>query len=43
MEEARDRVDYLKTYGFANAKIYPGGETHVIWLLVDEKERYGQK
>jgi formate dehydrogenase iron-sulfur subunit len=43
MTEARDRVDYLKTHGFPGAKIYPGGETHVIWLLVDDKERYGQQ
>jgi Fe-S-cluster-containing dehydrogenase component len=43
MEEARDRVDYLRTHGFAGAKIYPGDSTHILWVLVDDKERYGQK
>ncbi|MGE5838615.1 MAG: 4Fe-4S dicluster domain-containing protein [Deltaproteobacteria bacterium] len=43
MEEARDRVDYLKTHGFASAKLYPGDSTHILWVLVDDKERYGQK
>ena len=42
MAEAKDRVSYLKTHGFPSARVYPGDSTHIIWLLIKEKDLYGQ-
>ena len=47
LAEAINRVNYLRTHGWPNAKIYPGQSgddaTHVIWVLTQNESRYGQE
>jgi len=44
MAEALSRLNYLKTHGLPQAKIYPedsGSSTHVIWILPKGEGVYG--
>jgi formate dehydrogenase iron-sulfur subunit len=42
---AENRRDYLKTHGYPNANIYPGGDeyyvSHMIWILLEDPTVYG--
>jgi formate dehydrogenase iron-sulfur subunit len=44
IEEAKNRLAWVKNDGHPNAFLYTGGygfETHVIWLLTEPADKYG--
>ncbi len=46
LAEAVNRVNYLKTHGWPDARIYPGQSeesTHVLWVLTKRENLYGQE
>ncbi len=45
LAEALNRVNYLRTRGWPDAKVYPDqleDSTHVIWVLTKRESQYGQ-